>query len=282
MSERLDPSAPGRQHGCEMRDAPVPPRRRLPTALPLVLLLALAGCSAEDGASGGGTPPTPDTGPSTGDGDASGDATAATDVGRGDVAPADAAPAIDAGPQPAVCDCPHGPCVRREKDPPEPVCHPPCDPGGACLVGSVCLTFPGGSRCMPAGDRDDGFFCNAPSECAGGLCVWGGGGASACTRECSGADDATCGAGRGCLPSLTPPGSWHCYFVGELGDGEECLHREQECAGGYCLGQGAATYCSRQCSPAAPDCPAEWECGPQGDGYVCCDPWRTRGGSCGG
>jgi len=240
-------------------------------------MVVAGACSSDDGGGGSVAPPVVDAGNE--DVGPSPDADAATSVqdAAATLPDADAATSVDTGLP--VCDCPLGPCVQRERDP-APVCAPPCDAAGGCPAGHVCLTFPGGRRCLAAGDREVGQFCIEPADCAGGLCVWSGGGAALCTTECSGAVDPSCGADRACLPALWPPGAWHCYAVGGLEDGADCLQREAECAGGYCLGQGAAAYCSRVCQPeeAAATCPAGWECGPYEPGHLCCDPFRTRGG----
>ncbi len=254
-------------------------RSKLPVlVLVPVLLTTLAGaCSSDDGGPGFGSGPPPATDAGEEDARLPPDADAAAPDAAA-VADADAGPAADSGPPPG-CECPHGPCVLRERDP-EPVCAPACGAGGSCPAGHVCLTFPDGRRCLSAGDRGDGHYCLEPAECAGGLCVWSGARTALCTRECTGAGDASCGEGRACLPSLMPEGAWHCYGAGDLEDGADCLQHEQECSGGYCLGQGAAAYCSRVCDPEAvpAPCPELWTCSPHEGGHVCCDPFRSRGG----
>ena len=252
------------------------PCRSLPLALAFALALAPCGCDGAGGEGGGASDAGRDTGQPSGS-DAAGRDVSDTGVADG-TSPADAGDA-DVGQEPVGCVCATGPCVRRELE--EAACRPACGADRSCPVGDVCVTFPVGPRCEPAGERADGFFCNGPAECEGGLCVWGGGGAALCTRECTGPGDASCGEERACLPSVTPPGAWHCYFAGALETGVDCLNFERECAGGFCLGQGVASYCSEVCDPAASACPEDWECAPRGDGHVCCDPMRDRG-SCRG
>ena len=256
--------------------------------LTLLLVLALpAACSDAPASEGGNGDGDADGAGAARDAGADASASPALDGGRTGGDPADtggsSADATDGGPgDDGGCACEHGPCVRREKDPPTPRCHTPCGAGSACPAGSLCLAFPGGPRCLPAGDAPDGRFCNAADECAGGLCIWSGGGAALCTSECAGPDDASCGDGHTCLPSLTPPGAFHCYPTGDLETGADCLRREHECVGGYCLGQGVVSYCSEQClrDGGAAGCPDRWGCMPHEGGTLCCDPERSPPGAC--
>lgn len=186
-------------------------------------------------------------------------------------------PDPDPGPDPGGAGEPG--CAQRERED-APACGDPCAAG--CDPGTTCLTFPVGKLCLSIGEREDGQTCTSPGDCAGGLCVWSGGGPAHCTKECPGVSaggDAVCGNGRSCLPSTTPAGSFHCYATGDLPIGDPCLRREGECEGGYCLGAGQAAYCTAWCDPADPiACPAGWTCRAYGEAHLCCDPQRTDGG----
>jgi len=208
-----------------------------------------------------------------GDGSAEGEGEGAPTEGEGE---GEGAPVDDPN-----CPCDHGPCVEREREVGGPICAPPCGAGDSCPQGNICLTFPGGKRCLPSGEQAHDRNCISPAQCIGGLCVHSGGAFPLCTGECSGRADEACGPGRSCLPSMKPAGAFHCFKTSILPTGNDCLNEEHRCQGGHCKGAGQASYCTEWCDPAAGTCPEGWECAAERDGHICCNP-RNHPNGCGG
>ena len=141
-----------------------------------------------------------------------------------------------------------------------------CSSSSPCPAGYACMKLSSGAGgCFKAGTKKLGETCEAPSDCAGGLCA-ASEGKYVCSQPCS--DAKPCPAGHTCYP-LSGGGGGCFEAPAKSGDGAKCEY-SSDCQSGLCVGSASDAKCVQPCTADKKQC---------GPGFLCV-PLSGGGGAC--